>query len=111
MGVLVAIVGVRRPAALSNAEHASRYFPQLMRDIRFYKAVLIREEGTCDAVTLASKLANVGYRVSIRTAIGGGAGTTCFQNLSHNFLVVYGDLDDVEYIIETNFREVRLYTR
>lgn len=77
-----------------------------MRDIRFYKAVLIREEGTCDAVTLASKLANVGYRVSIRTAIGGGAGTTCFQNLSHNFLVVYGDLDDVEYIIETNFREV-----
>lgn len=43
-----------------------------MRDTRYYKTLLLREEGICDAVTLASKLANVGYRVSIRTALGGG---------------------------------------
>lgn len=51
----------------------------------------------------------VGYRVSIRTALGGGAGLKAFASLSHEFLVVAppgGQLSLVpEIIVDPHFRD------
>lgn len=68
----------------------------------------MEELGCCDAVVMASRLAAAGYHVVIRKAQGGGAGASCFQNLTHLFLVVNdeGDHGCVEYIVEPQFREV-----
>ena len=48
--------------------------PQLLRDVRVSARAVLREEDQPDTVILAAKLANVGYRVAVRTALGGGAG-------------------------------------
>ena len=45
---------------------------QLLRDVRAFLSAIVREEGKADAVVLASKLAAVGYHLTIRTALGGG---------------------------------------
>ena len=62
-----------------------------------------------DTVVLASKLAAVGYHLTIRTALGGGAGRSCFHNLHYEFLLVSGDpefgtLQDREFIVDPHFR-------
>lgn len=77
--------------------------------MRAFQAAILREEGRPDTVILASKLAAVGYRLTIRTALGGGAGRACFHNLHHEFLLVSGDLEqgvpqDREVIIDPHFR-------
>ena len=69
----------------------------------------MREEGKADAVVLASKLAAVGYHLTIRTALGGGAGRSCFHNLHYEFLLVSGDPEfgtpqDKEFIVDPHFR-------
>lgn len=45
-------------------------FLQLARDARYYHATTLEEEGRADVVILASRLAGVGYDVTIRTALG-----------------------------------------
>ena len=82
---------------------------QLLRDVRAFLSAIVREEGRPDTVVLASKLAAVGYRLTIRTALGGGAGRSCFHNLHHEFLLVMGDPEfgtpqDKEFIVDPNFR-------
>lgn len=74
-----------------------------------FQSAILREEGKPDAVVLASKLAAVGYKLVIRTAVGGGSGRSCFHNLHHEFLLVSGDPEfgspqDKEYIIDPSFR-------
>ena len=85
--------------------------PQLLRDVVAFQATILREEGAPDTVVLASKLAAVGYQLTIRTALGGGPGRSCFQNLRHEFLLVWGDPDcgagtpqDREFIVDPHFR-------
>lgn len=82
---------------------------QLLRDVRAFLSAIVREEGRPDTVVLASKLAAVGYRLTIRTALGGGAGRSCFHNLHHEFLLVMGDPEfgtpqDKEFIVDPHFR-------
>ena len=43
---------------------------QLARDARYYHAATLEEEGRADVVILASRLAGVGYDVTLRTALG-----------------------------------------
>lgn len=62
---------------------------RLMRDVRVIKAALLADEDELDVAVLATRLAALGYRVALRTAVGGGHGTTCFANLRHEFLVIF----------------------
>ncbi|KAK9917886.1 hypothetical protein WJX75_009279 [Coccomyxa subellipsoidea] len=83
---------------------------RLLRDVRAFQGAILREEGRPDTVVLASKLAAVGYRLTIRTALGGGSGRSCFHNLHHEFLLVSGDPEfgapqDKEYIVDPYFRD------
>lgn len=54
---------------LVPCSHCSRRL-QLARDARYYHAATLEEEGRADVVILASRLAGVGYDVTIRTALG-----------------------------------------
>lgn len=78
---------------------------KLLRDVRAFKKAVLREEGAADTVVLATKLANVGYTLTLRKALGGGA--ACFRNLRHEFLVVRGsgDYEGISYIVEPAFKE------
>ena len=79
---------------------------QLAQDVAAFKALVLVEEGRQDVVVLASKLAAVGYRVSLRTAVGGGMGQEAFRNLHHEFLVInQGSLHTTDYIVDPNFRQ------
>ena len=72
--------------------------------MRDFTAITVAEEGCADPVVLASKLAAVGYRVAIRTAVGGGTGQDAFHNLNHTFLLITkGDLHLTDYLIDPNF--------
>ena len=82
---------------------------QLLRDVRAFQGAILREEGKPDTVVLASKLAAVGYKLTLRIALGGGSGRSCFHNLHHEFLLVTGDPEfgspqDKEYIVDPYFR-------
>ncbi len=61
---------------------------QLLEDVRGFRAALLREEGEVCTVELASRLSLVGYGLSVRKALPGASGTSCFRNLSHEFLLV-----------------------
>ena len=63
----------------------------------------MREDGKHDAVVLASKLVNIGYRVAVRTAMGGGAGQDCFHNLHHEFLIIAERHQEV--IVDCHFKD------
>ncbi|EIE20451.1 hypothetical protein COCSUDRAFT_57601 [Coccomyxa subellipsoidea C-169] len=83
---------------------------QLLRDVRAFQEAILREDGRPDTVVLASKLAAVGYKLTIRTALGGGSGRSCFHNLHHEFLLVSGDPEfgvpqEKEYLIDPYFRD------
>ncbi|KAK9863089.1 hypothetical protein WJX84_010988, partial [Apatococcus fuscideae] len=67
---------ISRIAALRSS-HSSSFEMQLLSDVRRFKWACLEEEGACDNVVIATKLANIGYTVSLRTAIGGGQGTEC----------------------------------
>jgi hypothetical protein len=99
------------PFGLGSSGYADRiaHASQLLRDVRAFLSAIVREEGRPDTVVLASKLAAVGYRLTIRTALGGGAGRSCFHNLHHEFLLVMGHPEsgtpqDKEFIVDPNFR-------
>ena len=78
---------------------------QLAQDVSAFKALVLAEEGRQDIVVLASKLAAVGYRVSLRTAVGGGAGQEAFRNLHHEFLLITrSDVHTTQYLVDPNFR-------
>lgn len=78
---------------------------RLQRDVHLFLRVSESEDDHLDAVVLASKLSSVGYRCSLRSALGGGAGTSCFHNLRNEFLVVQGNAGADDFIVELNFRE------
>jgi uncharacterized protein (TIGR01615 family) len=80
---------------------------QLLRDVRIMKRDVCAEEGGLDVVILATKLSSVGYKVYLRNALGGGAGTDCFHNLRNEFLVVCGEGEEEGnlFIVEGRFRE------
>jgi hypothetical protein len=77
---------------------------QLLREVHFYRDILLAEDGDVDGVVLASKLTLCGYRVAVRQALGGGQGTAVFSNLRHSFLLVTAPLGcacaGVDYIVE-----------
>ncbi len=95
--------------SLSERLTLSNFFPlQLLRDVKSMKHNLIRDEGGFDPVILATKLSSVGYRVNIRSALGGAAGSAdCFYNLRNEFLIISGEGDDYgeNFILETAFKE------
>ena len=76
---------------------------QLARDVRWLNRATVREDGKHDSVVLATKLVNVGYKVRVRTAMGGGSGQDCFHNLSHEFLIVSDS--NQEIIIDCSFKD------
>ena len=76
---------------------------QLARDVRWLNHTTVREDGRRDSVVLASKLVNIGYKVAIRTAMGGGAGQDCFHNLNHEFLVITERHQ--EMIVDCHFKD------
>lgn len=59
-------------------------------------------------MVLASHLATIGYRVALRTAVGGGAGQNCFRNLCYQFLLISDNSCTVEYVVDPNFRSALL---
>eukprot|EP00878_Enallax_costatus_P002300 GHUV01002475.1.p1 GENE.GHUV01002475.1~~GHUV01002475.1.p1 ORF type:complete len:344 (+),score=116.81 GHUV01002475.1:340-1371(+) len=77
---------------------------RLQRDVRRLMRLLSREDSV-DIVVLASRLALVGYNISVRTALGGGP--SCFRNLRHEFLSVTGtdEYKETELIVDPNFKE------
>ena len=77
---------------------------QLLQDVRSYGHSVVREEGHLDTVVLATRLAAVGYRVAIRTAVGGGSGQECFHNLHYEFLLVTDEHNFTEHIVDPRFR-------
>ncbi len=79
-----------------------RLLLQLLHDVLAYNKRMRAEGDDFDVVTLAAHLSNVGYRVHIRNALGGGQGTDCFHNLRHEFLVVQGEGEQgsVDYFVE-----------
>ena len=91
------------PAHLSFLNFVSL---QLRHDVRRMTRDLILEDGVIDPVVLSTKLGGVGYRVNIRSALGGQSGSAeCFYNLRNEFLIISGaGEEDGHYIIEANFR-------
>lgn len=81
---------------------------QLLQDVRSYKKRLISEEGHVDIVVLATHLAAIGYRVAVRTALGGGTGQECFHNLHYEFLLVTDEHSILELIVDPRFRQALL---
>ncbi len=57
-----------------------------------------------DIVVLASRLATIGYRVALRTAVGGGTGQDCFRNLCYQFLLVSDSSAHVQHVVDPKFR-------
>ena len=57
-----------------------------------------------DIVVLASHLATIGYRVALRTAVGGGTGQNCFRNLCYQFLLVSDGSSPVQHVVDPKFR-------
>lgn len=59
-------------------------------------------------MVLASRLAVIGYKVAIRTAVGGGVGQECFRNLNYEFLLVSAPFpsETSEIIVDPKFRYV-----
>lgn len=75
----------------------------MLRDVCWLHRATLQEDGKLDIVVLASKLVNMGYKVSIRTAVGGGSGQECFHNLHHEFLVV--STRQQQLIVDCSFKE------
>lgn len=73
--------------------------------MRSLSRALLREEERLDAVVLATRLAAIGYRPTLRTALG-APGLSGFSHLRHEFCCVHGDGDyeGVELIVEPAFR-------
>lgn len=69
----------------------SAYPTQLLCAVIYAKAAALRRFGQFNAQLLAEDLASHGYKVAIRSALGGGTGTSCFRHLRHEFLVVMPD--------------------
>ena len=76
---------------------------QLLRDVCWLNHITLREDGKLDTVVLASKLVNMGYKVSIRTALGGGSGQDCFHHLHHEFLIV--SIRQQQIIVDCTFKD------
>lgn len=76
---------------------------QLLRDVCWLNRATMHEDGKLDTVVLASKLVNMGYKVSIRTAVGGGSGQDCFHNLHHEFLIV--SVRQQQLIVDCTFKD------
>ncbi|KAL3149292.1 hypothetical protein ABBQ32_002107 [Trebouxia sp. C0010 RCD-2024] len=88
-------------APLLNAHEIAEL--RLARDVRWLNHTTLKEDGRRDSVVLASKLVNIGYKVAIRTAMGGGTGQDCFHNLHHEFLVVAERHQEV--IVDCHFKD------
>ncbi|KDD73755.1 hypothetical protein H632_c1865p0, partial [Helicosporidium sp. ATCC 50920] len=61
-----------------------------------------------DAASLASALTRRGYRVNMRSSLGGGQGSECFQNLQHTFLSVLppsASKSSAPLVVDPCFRE------
>lgn len=69
----------------------------------WFNHTTVKEDGKHDTIVLASKLVNIGYKVAVRTAMGGGPGQDCFHNLHHEFLVVTEH--DQEIFIDCHFKD------
>lgn len=68
---------------------------------------VLEDEGKSDIALVAMYLAKAGYRVTIRTAKGGGTGRTCFDNLRHHHILVFADdttKSEDAYIVDVSFR-------
>ena len=88
----------------------SIFHSRLIRDVKMMLRDTCEEEaGTIDVVVLASKLSAVGYRVYLRSAIGGGDGVSCYFNLANEFLLVSSgdpsDPDTQDFLVEARFRD------
>lgn len=97
------------------------FHARLQRDVASMKRRIVEEEGDMDVVVLATHLSSVGYKVSLRSALGGGRDSGMFVNLRNEFLIVereiFGTFDDEygnvvkipqgteEYIVEVRFKE------
>lgn len=98
-----------------EVKEAVRHVEHLVQPLGAAERRLIRdvetafEEGDArdDVVKLAQKLSNLGYRVHLRNALGGGEGGDCLRNLRHSFLCcsVPSQSNGVRYIVDPHFKE------
>lgn len=105
---LTAQLNLLRQQVASCLLPQSIFHARLLRDVRAMKRSMFYEGDEFDPVVLATKLSIVGYRVHIRSALGGNAGSTdCFFNLRNEFLVVAGEGNDAgtHFIVESRFKE------
>lgn len=100
----VELMTMLRVEAASLSSPSTRAEAQLLEDLRFCKAMVLRECGRCDVATVAAKLAVCGYRVAVRTALGGGQGQDCFQHLHHVLLMVTPPEGGPALIADPSFR-------
>lgn len=71
-------------------------------------AALQNAKDACDINRLAQIMSALGYRVQIRTALGGGEGSDCLHNLRHVFLSVTlpgTSPTSRKYIVDPTFKE------
>lgn len=73
---------------------------QLSRDAQRFTS---SSKGRSDLVELASKLGNIGYQVSIGTAMRVASDADCFQKLQHEFLIVMAEGQEV--LLDCQFRD------
>lgn len=68
---------------------------------------LKRGEPHLTVVELADTLRRLGYRVKLRTALGGGWGGACLRNLRHSFLAVTveGPNGGTQLVVDPRFKE------
>lgn len=80
---------------------------QLLRDVKNMKRAILEEESSFDMVLLAARLSEVGYRLHLRSALGGGDGINAFHNLRNEFLIVAGEgeSEGIDFIVEVRFKE------
>ncbi|GIL74209.1 hypothetical protein Vretimale_1967 [Volvox reticuliferus] len=89
------------------ARQPSELGRQLHRDVTALLGRFNSDVKSPDALySLASALADLGYDVSLRTALGGGT-SECFKSLRHEFLIVRGtgEFCGMEFIVEPSLRQ------
>lgn len=98
----------------NELKEAVRHVEQLVQPLGATERRLIRdveasfEGGSRDDIAkLVQKLTGLGYRVHLRSALGGGEGGECLRNLRHSFLccTVPSQNSAVRYIVDPHFKE------
>lgn len=98
---------LQRIASLTEPWGEAEYM--LLLHVRFAREDAAKRGAPLTVAELADTLRRLGYNVRMRTALGGGWGSTCLRNLRHSFLTVgiQGSQGEgpATYVVDPRFRE------